>query len=338
MERLPLILQQELLGQDILILSDEKETSKKSIEDIKEFGRKRVIQRNHKKKNGEVFPVESMIISFNWHGRKVACAIIHDISEKVVIEEKRKELTNELIEINKNKDKFFSIIAHDLKSPFQGLLGFSEILDEDFDELTDEERKRFIENIRSTSKVLYTLVDNLLQWSRLQTGRIEFNPEDIDIREIVERSVETLKGNIQKKKLSVENKIKENNILSADETMMQQVVQNLLSNAIKFTPCGGLIKIYDERKNGYYNFIIEDNGVGIPENIITDLFKLDSHYTTNGTDNEEGTGLGLVLCKEFVEKNGGHISVDSKEGVGSKFIVELPANHLPQEIEDSRTK
>ncbi len=251
--------------------------------------------------------------------------MIHDITERMAIEEKKKEITNELIELNKNKDKFFSIIAHDLKSPFQGLLGFSELLDDDFYELNDEEKKRFVENIRTTSKILYNLVENLLQWSRLQSGRIQFEPDEIDIHTLVNRSIEILKANIQKKKIFLENKISKNSVLTADEIMIQQVIQNLLSNAIKFTPAGGKISLFDERTDHVYKFTIEDTGVGIPQEVVPELFNIDSHYTTNGTENENGTGLGLILCKEFVERNGGKILVESEVGKGSKFTVVLPA-------------
>lgn len=315
----------ELLGQNILILSAELEVSKLAIQDLIKYGHTRIMQRNHKKKDGTIIQVESMMITYNLFGKKVACAMIHDITERMAIEEKKKEITNELIELNKNKDKFFSIIAHDLKSPFQGLLGFSELLDDDFYELNDEEKKRFVENIRTTSKILYNLVENLLQWSRLQSGRIQFEPDEIDIHTLVNRSIEILKANIQKKKIFLENKISKNSVLTADEIMIQQVIQNLLSNAIKFTPAGGKISLFDERTDHVYKFTIEDTGVGIPQEVVPELFNIDSHYTTNGTENENGTGLGLILCKEFVERNGGKILVESEVGKGSKFTVVLPA-------------
>jgi len=316
----------ELIGQSILILSSELGESQKAIQELKKYGHTRVTYRNHKRKDGIIFPVESMMITYNLREKKVACAMIHNISERIEIEEKKKEITNELIELNKNKDKFFSIIAHDLKSPFQGLLGFSELLDDDFYELSEEEKKRFVENIRTTSKILYNLVENLLQWSRLQSGRIQFEPDEIDIHTLVNRSIEILKANIQKKKIFLENNISKNSVLTADEIMIQQVVQNLLSNAIKFTPAGGKISLFDERTDHVYKFTIEDTGVGIPKEVVPELFNIDSHYTTNGTENENGTGLGLILCKEFVERNGGNISVESEVGKGSKFKVVLPAD------------
>jgi PAS domain S-box-containing protein len=317
----------ELIGQNILILSTAIDQSQKAIQELKENGHARIIHRNHKRKDGTIFPVESMMITYDLRGKKVACAMIHNISERIEIEEKKKEITNELIEINKSKDKFFSIIAHDLKSPFQGLLGFSELLDEDYYKLSDEDKKRFIENIRSTSKILYNLVENLLLWSRIQTGRIQFDPDKINIFVLVKRNIDILKANIHNKKLYLENNISNNIELTADEMMIQQVIQNLLSNAIKFTPSGGKIKLFDERTNGVYKFSIEDTGIGIPEEKIPELFKIDSNYSTNGTDNENGTGLGLILCKEFVERHGGKIIVESKVGKGSKFTVVLPANN-----------
>jgi signal transduction histidine kinase len=137
------------------------------------------------------------------------------------------------------------------------------------------------------------------------------------------KTINILKGNLQKKNINLINEIKENTIAEADEFMIQSVLQNILSNAIKFTNPGGKIRIYDYKTDEKYLLTFEDNGVGIPSDVIPGLFKIDSHYTTHGTDNEEGTGLGLILCRELIERNGGKISVESNRDKGSKFTIEL---------------
>jgi len=314
---------EEILRLTAVDLSAEVEKTIAAIKYNLETGYVDVALRYHKKKDGTVFPIELTGGVFNWQGRKVICSIVRDISERLTLENKSKELTNELKELNKSKDKFFSIIAHDLRSPFHGLLGFADVLSQNYENLNDEERKEYIGYIKSTSQQLFNLADNLLQWTRIQTGRIDYIPKKFDISKTMNKTINILKGNLQKKNINLINEIKENTIAEADEFMIQSVLQNILSNAIKFTNPGGKIRIYDYKTDEKYLLTFEDNGVGIPSDVIPGLFKIDSHYTTHGTDNEEGTGLGLILCRELIERNGGKISVESNRDKGSKFTIEL---------------
>ncbi len=231
--------------------------------------------------------------------------------------------TTELKELNQTKDKFFSIIAHDLRSPFQGLLGVANILVED-EEITDDERKIFIQKLYEGLKTQFNFIEDLLVWSRIQKGAIEFNPEPNNLSSLIEETISFLKNNIEKKNLNVHSEVPENLVLNYDRNMIATVMRNLLTNAIKFTNKNGLIAVGVCSNNGFIELQIKDSGVGMNQKTIDKLFRLDATQTTSGTDNETGTGLGLILCKEFVEKHGGKIWVESKEDEGSTFYFTLP--------------
>lgn len=230
----------------------------------------------------------------------------------------------ELKELNAAKDKFFSIVAHDLRSPFTSLIGYSEFLRDDFEELSDEEIKLFANNIHESAHVVFNLLENLLQWSRVQTGRINIEPEILDISSLVNSTINLLKNNAERKSISLVNDILPRTLVYADQQTISSVVQNLLSNAIKFTPRDGKIEIGCNLKKTTAEIFVADTGVGIKEEDKEKLFRIDTHLTTTGTDKEKGTGLGLILCKELVEKNHGKIWVESKLGKGSTFTFSLP--------------
>lgn len=249
---------------------------------------------------------------------------------KKLLEAKNAEIAlrnAELSEVNAAKDKFFSIIAHDLKSPFNGLLGYTEIIIEDFEELKREELRQFLLNIRAMTKGVFGLIENLLTWSRMQTGRMEFVPEKIDLYSKTERIVGVLTGNAIRKDIKIRNEMHPDTYAYGDKNMVYSVMTNLLSNALKFTPPGGEIKINSKNEeNGFVRISVTDTGVGISEQDLKKLFKIDQQHTTEGTDQEKGTGLGLVLCKELIEKNGGQIQVCSEVSKGSTFSFTLPVN------------
>lgn len=234
----------------------------------------------------------------------------------------------ELSQANASKDKFFSIIAHDLKSPFTGLLGYSEIIIEDFDQLSQKDIKYFLENMRSIIKSIFGLIENLLTWSRIQTGHMEFFPQKLDLMTTICSVISSLSGNAVKKNITMYNSINQELLVRADENMVRSVVINLISNAIKFTQTGGGIFIDSEMMNDkFVRISVRDTGVGISAEDVEKLFRIDKQHTTLGTDSEKGTGLGLVLCKELVEKNGGMIWVESEEGNGCTFFFTLPVYH-----------
>ncbi len=234
------------------------------------------------------------------------------------------ESEQQLKELNENKDKFFSIISHDLRSPFSSLIGLADILVNDINNLSKDEISYFSQNIYNTSKGVLNLVDRLLQWSRLQTGRIDYAPKSISLFKTVNDISGVLKGNLIKKNIVMHNEIRENTMIYADENMITSIIQNLISNALKFTDENGKIVIADKDDADFVEVSIIDNGIGMSEERTKKLFNIESNLTTPGTAHESGSGLGLILCKELVEKNNGKIWVKSIVGSGTTFIFTVP--------------
>ncbi|MBZ0198906.1 MAG: PAS domain S-box protein [Ignavibacteriaceae bacterium] len=254
------------------------------------------------------------------------------VSEQIalVIERKRNseaiiKYTEELKELNHTKDRFFSIVAHDLKSPFQGLLGYLHILTTEYATLLEEEKKLFIKHIDELSRNTFSLLENLLEWSRIQTGRISFNPTAFNLLQDSQLTISLLKQTAVNKKITLDLSIDEKIIVNADKNMLSTVIRNLVFNAIKFTNAGGKITLSAKPKADLIEISVADTGIGIRQDIVDKLFKIDENVSTKGTANELGTGLGLLLCKELIEKNSGNIRVESKVGKGSKFIFTLPS-------------
>lgn len=258
---------------------------------------------------------------------KLLLSIFHDITKHKHAEEEIKTYSAKLEEANKSKDKFFSIIAHELKSPFQGSLGIAELLGSDFDNLSKEDAKELIKSLHRSLKNNFNLLQNLLDWSRLQTGRIPFNPVNLSVLDIVNDILFMLNNNLKAKNIKLTVDINKNHYIFADYLMIRTVITNLVVNAIKFTYNNGEIKIYSLELYNNIKITVEDNGVGISVENLEKLFKLDCQISTLGTNNEAGTGLGLILCKEMIEKNNGTIDVESKIGIGSKFILTVPKSN-----------
>ena len=240
-------------------------------------------------------------------------------SERELIENERR-----LKELNNTKDKFFSIIAHDLRSPFSSIVGFSNILASQVKDQDYEGIEKFAEIIQQSSKRALDLLSNLLEWSRSQTGRIQINPEFIELGKLINDIALLFSDVSQQKSIEIILRISRNFPVIADKAMISTVLRNLLSNAIKFSYPGGAIVISAENKGHETTISIQDNGVGIEKNDLEKLFHIDSAGSMPGTQNEKGTGLGLLLCKDFVEKHGGKIWVKSEKGVGSTFCFSLP--------------
>lgn len=241
--------------------------------------------------------------------------------------ERLKESEINLKEMNATKDKLFSIIAHDLKNPFSALKGFSELLEKEFDTFSMAEKKEYIGVINESADSLYKLLDNLLQWSRTQIGSITYTPEKFCIAKLIWQEVGLIKSTSEKKKITLNVDANDADMVFADKNTISSVVRNLLTNAVKFTSQGGFVEI----RAGYQDdidmveVVVIDSGVGISNSDMGKLFVLDASFTTKGTANEPGTGLGLMLCKEFVENNGGKIWVVSQKGKGSEFHFTLPS-------------
>ncbi len=230
----------------------------------------------------------------------------------------------ELNELNRTKDKFFSIIGHDLGNQFNIIVGFLEVLVTDFKKLDSGKVELHLTNIYNSSKQAFNLLENLLTWARMQTNRIHYNPENFIVSKKINESLELLSGAITKKNIQIEVHSDEENVVYADVNMFSTVFRNLVANAVKFTHENGKITILIKKKGDYCEICVKDNGVGISAEDIQKIFRIDNKHKTVGTMGEKGTGLGLILCKEFVEKNGGQISVKSVVGEGSEFCFTLP--------------
>ncbi len=231
----------------------------------------------------------------------------------------------ELRELNSTKDKFFSIIGHDLGNQFNIIVGFSEMLVSDFRNMDAKKIEHHLTNIFNSSRLSHELLNNLLTWAKIQTKAIKFNPEEFDIRSKIVESVDFLEGAYTKKNIKVDVTAKEEVRVFADANMFSSVVRNLVANAIKFTHPHGRITIEIRKRENECEVIVSDTGIGIPEENIAKIFRIDSNHSTLGTNGEKGTGLGLILCKEFIEKHNGKIWVESVEGKGSRFIFTLPS-------------
>ncbi len=239
---------------------------------------------------------------------------------KDIINEQNKDLS----ELNATKDKFFSIIAHDLKNPISNFRDLTKVLVDNFSNLSDPEKLDYLTMMNKSSEKLFLLLDNLLEWSRSQRGLIQFVPVQIDVNYIIDNMISLMKPSAEKKNISLVKNITEEISLIADVNMLNTILRNILSNSIKFTELNGQITIGVKNFNNYIEFYIEDTGIGISPDNITKLFNIDSNISTLGTSNEKGTGIGLILCKEFIEKHKGKIWVESEIGSGTKFTFVIP--------------
>jgi signal transduction histidine kinase/DNA-binding NarL/FixJ family response regulator len=230
-----------------------------------------------------------------------------------------------LKELNATKDKFFNIIAHDLKNPFTCLLGSTELLSQRIHNMETDQTMELVQIISDSAKSGYAILQNLLDWSRSQTGLITYNPEKIDLKHLINENISNLKESSAVKEISISSRVKDMSIFT-DKNMINTVLRNLISNAIKFTPKFGTITIIAGINNKEAVINVKDTGIGIPEENIKDLFRIDTKYSRPGTNKEQGTGLGLKLCKEFVELLGGTIRVESTVNKGSEFIFSIPVN------------
>ncbi len=277
-----------------------------------------------------------IVVFYNLRSRKKNNKLLSEKNFQLELaNQKLVESEQNLRELNATKDKFFSIIAHDLKNPFNALLGFSELLEHNFDSYSREETKEYINVIYETSQSLFKLLDNLLQWSRTQTGSITYHPSSIELYPIIRQEVELLQVNADRKRIKVKILVDERTTAFADKIIISSVIRNLLNNAIKFTDINGRVEIWARESFENIEVSVSDSGIGIEPDDIDKLFRLDSTLTTKGTANEEGTGLGLLLCKEFVEKNNGKIWVTSKKGKGSTFYFTLPKK--PADLPSNQT-
>jgi signal transduction histidine kinase/ligand-binding sensor domain-containing protein len=251
---------------------------------------------------------------------------IEEQSEELLAQKDSLQKMNiELHDLNATKDKFFSIIAHDIKNPFNAVLGFTDLLEENFKEWDDERKLEVVNLINTSAKNLYELLDNLLQWSRSQSGVIEFKPQNITLKDTFNNAIGLFRETADAKNIELDFTFPDEElIVSADRNMLDAIMRNLISNALKFTNPGGKVHIIAGAIEEFAMIKVTDNGVGLSPEIQEQLFRIDKHTSTYGTQNESGTGLGLILVKEFVTKHGGKIGVESIKGKGSTFHFTLP--------------
>ena len=252
-----------------------------------------------------------------------------DITLRKLAEEEIKKKNEELQRLIESKDKFFSIIAHDLRSPFNGFLGLSQIIVEESDTLTPEELQKMAVSMRDSAINLYRLLENLLQWSTMQQDRISFNPQVIHINPIIEESLAMVWQSALNKKIEILCLTSGDLEVYADSNMLQTILRNLFSNSIKFTRKGGQITISAiKSKDNSIEISVKDSGIGMNSAMINGLFTPGINTSRKGTDGEASTGLGLIICKDFVEKHGGKLWVMSREGKGSTFYFTIPGKDI----------
>lgn len=250
---------------------------------------------------------------------------INSVNDELEESNQKLEETNQKLEVmNATKDKFFSIIAHDLRSPFNSILGFSKLITTEISTSKDLEIiKEYNDSVNESADNLFSLLENLLQWAKCQQDKIEYSPVKFDLQDVIHSNINLFKLKTKDKSINLISDTKLETYVNADVNMVDTILRNLISNAIKFTNLNGEITITSEQKNGFFNISIKDTGIGISSENQEKLFSLNKNYTTTGTNNETGSGLGLLLCKEFVIKNGGDIWVDSEPNKGSKFTFSL---------------
>lgn len=254
-----------------------------------------------------------------FHAKELLVRVKNHLS----LREARKRLhqqNEELLQANATKDKFFSIMAHDLKGPFNGLIGLTQLLIDEYDQLDDETILQSLKSLRASSASGYELTTQLLDWARSQTGQLKIHLQNVNLKPILKQSLNLYKEQAEKKEITL-NWEEADLWVHADPAMAATCIRNLLGNAIKFTMHHGKVDVICEVNDEGVTVAIQDDGIGIPQSDLGRLFQLGKPYTRHGTDQETGTGLGLILCKEFIERQGGSILLESEENQGSRFTL-----------------
>lgn len=235
---------------------------------------------------------------------------------------------NELIRLNSEKEMLFSVIAHDLKDPFNALFGYADLLMNFYQTYDDGQRLKYIGYIKEMAEKLYTMMEDLLGWARSLSSGMVWRSEPVRLSTLVEQSSEALFVHARNKGISIEINVSDEDVITGDSNMISVVLRNLLSNAIKFTPRSGKISVFSGSDADNVVLVVEDSGIGIPQNRLEELFSDKGCFSTPGTLNEKGAGLGLMLSREFLRLNGGEMRIESTEGQGSRFIVTFAGNRV----------
>jgi len=283
----------------------------------------------HLKKNGELIFVEISSHSVSYHGREARHVLVHDITDRKRVEAEIKSKNEQLLRALAEKSRFFSIIAHDLKSPLNGFLGLTQTMNELLPSLTMEGLQEITSGLENSATNLYGLLNNLLQWASAEQGLIPFNPENLKLLPTAEESLVTLLDPAKNKEIELTINISEDIAVLTDKNMLQTILRNFVSNAVKFTPKRGKISVSAKTiDDKIVEMAIKDTGIGMSHEMVENLFRPDVQMNRKGTDGEPSTGLGLMLCKEFIEKQDGKIWVESEEGKGSTFHFTLTRSDI----------
>lgn len=256
------------------------------------------------------------------------CVYVRDISDKIRTQLNLEESKKELEELNSSKDKLFSIIAHDLKAPIYGFMGLSEMLNDNINDMTIREVRELSNLLLDSSKSIWGLLENLLEWSRSITGKVTFNPDNVNLYLVTDGVLSLLNTNAREKGIELINKVSQQPYAWGDTNMITTVIRNLTNNAIKFTREGTITISSRVLDNSDLEISVDDTGIGIADDKARNLFKIAGNLTTDGTNEETGTGLGLLICKEFVERNNGKIRVESELVKGSSFKFTIPTKNV----------
>jgi signal transduction histidine kinase len=273
--------------------------------------------------HSEVYSRDMKVKLFS-HKHGYVGTIIEDVTDQKNSEKILRLNEKKLRELNLTKDKLFSIIAHDLRGPFNSIIGYSQFLKDNFRNYNAEETEKYLDIINSSAQNTFNLLVNLLSWAKNQTGQTIFKPESLELKKVAEEVAELLGSSAKTKNISISINLPSDLTIYADKNMLRTILQNLISNAIKFTNPAGRISINAAASTGNVEISVSDNGIGIRKKDIKNLFTLATANSTNGTSNETGSGLGLVLCREFVERHGGKIWVEGKPGKGTDFKFTMP--------------
>ncbi len=261
--------------------------------------------------------VQQIIFQIKFNNYNLFCAVLRDTTAIKLYEK-------QLLQLNADKDRFISILGHDLKSPFNVLLGFSELLTKNIHNYDIDKIEEFSNLINNTARNCYTLLEDILMWARAQQGSIPFKPQNLSLTDVCNDVLITLNPTANAKNIVINCLTEDHLNVFADIDMLKTVLRNLISNAVKFTNIDGVININAEQNSENITISVSDNGIGISPDNLSKLFGISEVITTIGTAKETGTGLGLLLCKEFVEKHGGKIWVESEVAKGSDFKFTLP--------------
>lgn len=322
-----------------IIRSKSKEAFFAKFESVKKGNLQPTFEETLIRQDGSVFNAEITLIKIPYLGTSAIQLIVNDITDRKKTEEALHEseekfrllsttLTeneNRLKDLVATKDKFFSIIAHDLRSPFNSIIGFLELLQLNYESLNDAEKKSYLKLIDDDTKKTLKLLDNLLEWAKVQTGKISFEPKRQELSSILKSVEETIEASLKLKLLHLKYVGDSQGLeVFGDTNMLTTIFRNLLGNAIKYSHPGGTIIVHINAKSDQLEFIIEDHGIGMKEEARKRIFVINGQVSTPGTANETGSGLGLILCKDFVERHNGKIWIESESGVGTKIGFSIP--------------